>query len=242
MTFLAQHLNYWKDLARMNPHEALYILHWYDVKAFPSQSTTTTALEVILDSLIGALNNRPKLPDTLIVMFGDAEFWCDNQALKFTMDALIKVLLREIKRIIKVRQGDLPTKATSPEPAIYFVKLNWKPDKAVDSVPYHPKKRRTFNKLLDIVVRPRGVRTILLHEINEKLDSDLFLAHGELSQKGYRQVWSSLSGVIQEYHNLGYQQKKVYTDMTREINKSNYVDVDLPLIPLTRNCFQHKCR
>lgn len=202
-------------MARKNPHDALYMLHWYDVKVFPPLSASTNAVEIILNSLIGALNNRPKLPDTIVIMFGDVQFWCDDQALKFTMDSLIKTLLKEIRRIIQARLRDLPAKAQSGEPHLYFVKLNWKPEKAVDSVSGYPKKRRTFNKLLDTIVRPRGVNTILLHEVNDRLDTGLFLAHGELSEKGYRQVWASLSGALQDFHELGHQAKKVYTVMAK---------------------------
>lgn len=215
MTFVAQHLDFWKDSARLNPHDALYILHWFDVKAFPSHSMSTNALEVILSSLVGALNNRPKLPHTIIIMLGDIKFWCDHQSLQFTMDSLLKVLIKEIKRIIQVRQRDLPVKAQSDDPRLFAVKLNWKPEKAVDSVAFYPKKRRTFNKLLDSVVRPRGVSTILLHEINDQWDPDLFLGHGELSQKGYRQVWSSLSKAIHDFDTIGHQKKKVYSVLNK---------------------------
>lgn len=215
MTFAAQHLDYWKDKARENPHEALYILHWYDVKAFPPQSISTNAIEVILSSLVGVLNNRPKLPAMIVVMLGDTSFWCNDQSLKFTMDSMLKVLLKEINRIVQLRRRDLPLKALGRETRLFFVKLNWKPEKAVDSVMFYPRKRRTFNKLLDAVVRPRGVNTILLHEINDKLDSELFLSHGELSQKGYRQIWASLSGAIQDFQKLGHQQKKIYSVMSK---------------------------
>lgn len=211
MIFLAQHLEFWKEKARRNPHEAIYMLHWYDVKAFSSQSTSTNAIEVIISTLIGALNNRPKLPDIIVVMLGDTKFWCDAQALKFTMDVFITVLLQEIKRLILTRQQDLPPKAVGHDPDIYLVKLNWKPENALDSVPGYPKKRRTFNKLLDTVVRPRGAKTIMLHEVNATLDPDLFLAHGDLSEKGYRQVWKSLSEALQDFKNTGHQKKKVFS-------------------------------
>lgn len=230
MMFVAQHLDYWKEVARKNPHEALYILHWYDVKAFPPQSTSTNAIEVILSTLIGALNNRPKLPDVLVVMLGDTKFWCNEQALQFTMDTLLTVLISEIKRILETRQGDLPVKAQGPETKLFFVKLNWKPDKAVDSVPFYPKKRRTFNKLLDAITRPRGASTILLHEINDKLDPDLFLCHGELSPKGYRQVWSSLSEAIRDFKFKGHQKKKVYSLMAMQTASAARIsDVDSSL-------------
>lgn len=224
MTFASQHIEYWKEKARQDPHEALYILHWFDVKVFPPQLTTTNSVEVILNTLTGALNNRPKPPDILVVMLGDTKFWCDANALTYTMDSIIKIMLKEIRRILQVRQKDLPVKAQKEEPRLFFVKLNWKPEKSIDSVPGYPKKRRTFNKLLDTVVRPRGANTILLHEINDKLDPNLFLAHGDLSPKGYRQVWSSLSKAIQDFLSLGHRKKKVYT------SKPNFMsEVDSPL-------------
>lgn len=226
MTFLAQHIDFWKDNARLNPHEALYILHWFDVKAFPPHSTSTNAVEVILSSLIGALNNRPKLPEILVVMLGDVKFWCEPQALRFTMDSIIKVLLKELRRILQSRQNDLPVKAQKEEPRLFFVKLNWKPDKAIDSVSCYPKKRRTFNKLLDTMVRPRGVNTILLHDINDKIDPDLFLGHGALSQKGYRQVWASLSEALHDFHVLGHQQKKTFV-MEKQAMVNGEVDSPL---------------
>lgn len=226
MTFVSQHLDYWKEKARTDPHEALYILHRFDVKAFPAHSLSSNAVEVILSSLIGALNNRPKLPDIMVIMLGDVKFWCDNQTLRFTMDSVLKVLIKEIKRIIEIRQRDLPVKAIGPEPRIFFVKLNWKPEKALDSVPQYPLRRRTFNKLLDAIMRPRGANTILLHEINDKLDPDLFLGHGELSQKGYRQVWASLSEAIQDFMTIGHQQKKVFTTFSKQ-EKLNEVDSSL---------------
>lgn len=148
LTFAAQHLEYWKERARRDPHEALYILQNYDVKAFVPQSTSTNAMEVILGSLVCALNNRPKPPHIIIIMLGDTKFWCDDYALKFTMDTLLKVLLQELKRILETRSDDLPLKARSDEPRFFFVKLNWKPEKSIDSVPGYPTKRRTFNKLL----------------------------------------------------------------------------------------------
>lgn len=104
MTLLSQHLDYWKDQARINPHEALYMLRWFDVKAISPQSSSTNAVEVIVSSLIGTLNTRPKPPDILVVMFGDVKFWCEPQALRFTMDSIIKVLLKEIRRVLQLRQ------------------------------------------------------------------------------------------------------------------------------------------
>lgn len=224
MTFASQHLEYWKDRARLNPHEALHILNRFDVKAFPPHSTSNNASEVILSSLVGALNNRPKPPHVLVVMLGDTKFWCDDQALNFTMDTIITVLLQELKRIVATRTSDLPLKAQSDEPKFFFVKLNWKPDNAMDSVPEYPKKRRTFNKLLDSVVRPRGAHTILLHEINERFDENLFLGHGDLSEKGYRQLWASLSEAIRDFSTIGHQQKKVYAALTRQTYNTSEVD------------------
>lgn len=228
MMFAAQHLEYWKEKARRDLHKALHILRWYDVKAFIPQSTSANAVEVILSTLVAGLNNRPKLPDVIIVMLGDVKFWCEPQALRFTMDTIIKSLLKELRQIIQARQKDLPVKANGKDPTLFFVKLNWKPEKALDSVSFYPKKRRTFNKLLDSIVRPRGCSTILLHEINGKLDQNLFLSHGELSERGYRQVWSSLSEAIHDFENLGHQKKKDYSLMNKNTpNISSQVDVDL---------------
>lgn len=224
MTFVAQHLDYWKEKARKNPHETIHILRWYDVKAFAPYSISTNAVEVILNSLIGGLNNRPKLPHTIVVMLGDTNFWCEPQALRFTMDSIIHCLLKEIKRIVQARQEDLPLKAVGVDPAIFFVKLNWKPDKAVDSVIGYPKKRRTFNKLLDSIVRPRGGNTITLHEINERYDETLFLAHGELSEKGYRQVWNSLSEALEDFEHIGKQKRKDFSLLDTQFNKTIEVD------------------
>lgn len=175
-------------------------------------------IELILNSLVGALNNRSKLPDMMVFMLSNTKFWCDESALNFTMDTLIKSMIKEIQRIIQTHQRDLPVKAVGPDPKKNFVKLNWKPDKAVDSVPMYPKKRRTFNKILDTIVRPRNVSTILLHEINDKLDPDLFLTHGDLSQKGYQQVWASLSEAIQDFMTIGYQKKKIYSVKPRQMD------------------------
>lgn len=208
MIFVSQHLEYWKELTRKDPHQALHILRWYDVKAFPPHTTSNNAVEVILNSLVGVLNNRPKLPHIIIVMLGDVKFWCDQQALKFTMDTIIKSLIKEIKRVVETRQRDLPLKVIGPDPPIFFVKLNWKPENALHSVPLYPKQRRTFNKLLDSMVRPRGGNTITLHKINDKFDKDLFLGHGDLSEKGYRQIWKSLSEAIEDFENFGHQQRK----------------------------------
>lgn len=229
MSFVAQHLEYWKSRARRDPQDALYILHWYDVKAFPPHSTTNNALEVILSSLIGALNNRPKLPHKLIVMLGDTKFWCDEQALLFTMDTFITVLLQELKRVIMERQEQLPVKSAGVDPAIFMVKLCWKPDNALDSVPQYPRKRCMFNKLLDEIVRPRGVRTVILHEINTTLDKNLFLNHGDLSEKGYRQIWKSLSEAVNDFDVRGHQQKKTFNVMVKLTAHNSEVD-SLPLV------------
>lgn len=215
MTFVSQHVEYWKELNRRNLHEGLYILRWYDVKAFPPNSSSTNAMEVIISTLVGALNNRPKLPHSLVIMLGDTKFWCNQQALQFTMDTLLINLLMEINKVIQTRQRDLPVKAVGKDPVIFFVKLNWKPENAIDSVPNYPKKRRTFNKLLDTIVKPREAFTIMLHEINERFDKDFFLGHGDLSQKGYRQIWVSLSEAIQDFDFRGHQQAKNYSVMEK---------------------------
>lgn len=223
MTFASQHLEYWKEKGRKNPQDALHILRWYDVKAFAATGVSSNSVEIILNSLIGALNNRPKLPHTIVVMLGDTKFWCDAQTLKFTMDTIIKSMLKEIKRIVQIRQRDLPLKAVGQDPAIFFVKLNWKPEKALESVSSYPKKRRTFNKLLDSIVRPRGGNTILLHEINGMLDEQLFLSHGDLSEKGYRQIWQSLSEALEDFETLGHQKKKEFA-VLKQAQKSFEVD------------------
>lgn len=205
MTMAAQHLEFWKAAMRKDPHEALYMLHWYDVKAVVPHSTSSNAVELITSSLVDILNTRPKLPQKLIVVLGDIKFWCDNDALDFTMDYILMGLLKEIKRIIQMRQEDLPAKAVGDDPQIYMVKLHWKPEKAIDTVPMYPKKRRTFNRLVDNTMHPRGVKTISLNEITVKVDDNFFLAHGSLSELGYRQVWKSLSEALCDFDTLGYQ-------------------------------------
>lgn len=206
LNLAAQHLEYWKALARRDPHEALYMLHWYNVKAVIPQSTTSNSAEIITASLVAMLNNRPKLPHTLVMLLGDTKFWCEDNALKYCMDTILIGLLKEIKRIIALRQSDLPPKAVAQDPLLYFIKLHWKPDNAVDSVPMYPKKRRTFNKLLDTIMRPRGVHTISLNEITVKIDKNFFLNHGSLSELGLRQIWKSLSNALSDYDTYGYQQ------------------------------------
>lgn len=205
MTLAAQHLEFWKSAARKNPHDALYMLHWYDVKAVVPQSTSSNAAEVITSSLVHMLNTRPKLPQIIIVVLGDIKFWCDEIALQFTMDFILNGLLKEIKRISELRQEDLPAKAVGQDPQLYMVKLHWKPDKALDSVPMYPKKRRTFNRLVDTTMRPRGVKTISLNEITTKVDDNFFLGHGSLSELGYKQVWKSLSEALRDFNTFGYQ-------------------------------------
>lgn len=214
MTLAAQHLEYWKEKARKDPHEAIYMLHWYDVKAIIPQSTSSNAVEIMTSSLVTMLNTRPKLPQVLVIVFGDIKFWCDNDALKYTMDFILIGLLREVKRIIQDRQRDLPPKAVGEDPQIYMVKLHWKPEKSIDTVHMYPKKRRTFNRLVDTTMKPRGVKTISLNEITVKVDSNFFLGHGSLSETGYRQVWKSLSEAIQDYNTLGYQKQVDFAPKT----------------------------
>lgn len=205
LTLAAQHLEYWKEYARRNPHEALFMLHWFDVKVSLPQTPTNNAAHIITSALVNMLNTRPKLPHTMIVMLGGIKFWCDDHALKYSMDAILIGLLVEIKRIIQQRQEDLPVKALGPDPAIYFVKLHWRPEMGVDSIPMYPKKRRTFNRLLDTIMRPRNVRTISLNEITVKVNPEFFLAHGNLSEQGYRQLWKSLSEALEEFRTYGKQ-------------------------------------
>lgn len=228
MTLAAQHLEFWKNSARKDPHEALYMLHWYDVKAVVPHSTSSNAAELITSSLVDILNTRPKLPQVLIIMLGDVKFWCDEEALDFTMDYILIGMLTEVKRILQTRQEDLPSKAVGYDPQIYIVKLHWKPDKAVDSVPMYPRKRRIFNRLVDTTMRPRGVKTISLNEITVKVDENFFLAHGSLSEMGYRQVWKSLSEALRDFDIRGYQKpvdflpKDQPAEWTREVAPSQY--------------------
>lgn len=240
MTLVAQHLDYWKECAQKNPHDTIHMLRWYDVKAFPSQSASTNAVEVVLYSLIGALNTRPKLPQIIVVMLGDVKFWCESQALKFTMDSILMILLREIKRIVEARQQDLPVKAVGPDPAIFFVKLLWKPEKAIDSVSGYPQKRHTFNKLLDSIVRPRGANTITLHEINDRCDEDLFLTHGNLSEKGYRQIWKSLSEAIGDFEQIGKQKRKVFAPLDK--HRVTNFEVDSSIVSSEEEFLQEPTR
>lgn len=232
LTMAAQHLEYWKEIAKRDPHEALYMLHWYDIKLIVPQAATSNSVELITGALVNMMNTRPKLPSILVIMLGDVKFWCENSALKFTMDLILKSLVKEIKRIVQLRQRDLPDKAVGPDPIIYFVKLHWKPDKAIDGVAGYPKKRRTFNKLLDSIMRPRGVKTIALNEITTKVDKDFFLNHGSLSQLGYRQVWKSLSEALDDFNNLGYQRQIDFVMNTKpnlkEVVSSNESDDDGP--------------
>lgn len=221
MNLAAQHLEFWKAQACRDPHEALYILQWYDVKAIIPQSMTSNAAEIITASLVNMLNNRPKLPNTLIVLLGDIKFWCDENALKYAMDTILIGLLKEIKRVIALRQRDLPKKAVGPEPVIYFVKLHWKPESAVDSVAKYPKKRRTFNRLLDSIMRPRGTKTISLNEITTKVDKNFFLNHGSLSESGLKQIWKSLSDAIMDYDNFGYQKLIDFEVKPQHLNINN---------------------
>lgn len=205
LTMAAQHLEYWKAAAQRDPHETTYMLKWYDVKTISSQSASSNAVEVITTLLVTMLNTQPKLPHTIVVLLGDTKFWCDDIALKYAMDTIMIGLLKEIKRIIQLRQRDLPPKAVSPDPLIYFVKLHWKPENAIDSVWMYPKKRRTFNRLLDSIMRPRGVKTISLNEITVKVDKGFFLNHRSLSERGFRQIWKSLSEAISDFDNFGHQ-------------------------------------
>lgn len=225
LTLAGQHLEFWKELARRNPNEALYIIQWYDVKLFAPQGTTLNAVELILSTFVQALNTRPKLPSIIVTCLGDTKFWCDNDALKFTMDTILIGLLKELKRIIQTRQRDLPQKAVGPDPELFFTKLHWKPEGAIDTVLLYPKKRRTFNRLLDTIMKPRGAKTVNLNELTTKVDPDFFLGHGALSEQGFRQVWKSLSEAIHDYNNLGYQRQVDFIQNTASSMRNTFDEV-----------------
>lgn len=99
-----------------------YLQENYDHSAYYPCFTDTNVLSMIRNSFVEGLNKRPKLPSTVIILFGEQLLTEDPLFLPSEFERKIKWLIRELEVNIKIRKRSLLPKAyTMGQPRIMFV-------------------------------------------------------------------------------------------------------------------------
>lgn len=192
------------------------MLKYYGVTPFPpSKNATGNSVKTVLDSLLNAFEEKPVPPHTLVILLDDNNFWCDDLLLtqdkNKPMTRIVNTMLIEIRKILEKRIRQLPIKCIPEYTTRIFVgKLTYRPDDAHGIPENFKSKRREFNRLLETLATDKGHQTISLDEITPKVDGAFFLTHGTLSNKGYNQIWLSLSNAIEDYDLHGNQKIKTF--------------------------------
>lgn len=211
LTEAAGHYNYFKKLKDSNGPESiskqLYMETMYAIRIIPpglyTHKQARNIPNLILNSLVDTLNTKAKVPHTLVIMMNDYRFWNDMNILTHQMDRLIFRFLKEIRRIVESRNLSLPPRAVNWDyPRIFLTRALPLPNNM--STPY-PKgfkaNRRKFNRLLLKFEEDLNYKSINMPDFACENENQFFTENGGITQKGYRNIWSTISDAIHKSDN-----------------------------------------
>lgn len=211
LTDAAGHYNYFKKLKDSNGPEhisnQLFMESMYAIRIVsPGLYTAKQARNtpnIILNSLVDTLNTKAKVPHTLVIMMNDHRFWNDRVFLDLQMDRILCRFIKEIRRIVEARNLSLPPRAVNWDyPRIFLTRPLPLPNNM--SKPY-PKgfksNRKKFNRLLQKAEEQLDYKSICMSEFTSENENKFFSDDGAITQKGYRNIWTTISDAIHKSDN-----------------------------------------
>lgn len=156
---------------------------------------------LILDGLVEALNQNPKIPHTIIIVINDRRFWNNRDLLSNQMAWIMKKFLKELNKILDNRKYALDDKAVNWDYPRLFIT---RPLPLPSNLPtdYYPigfrSNRRKFNKILDNLVEDGKFTLLNLGSFTAQNKDKLFTETGIISEKGFEQFWIDLNDAIQK--------------------------------------------
>lgn len=212
-------------------HNELYIYSNYDPQIYyPSLLSKDTFASQIRCQLFTALEEHNKLPAIIILVIGNGNI----EHKVFTPDLTRKTwsaLFRELERAIKTRKEDLPKKAQKlDEPRVFVTNLfpkykdhNEKVDATGESF---KTKRRRFNGVIHQIVNEFSYGVIPINGIIPESPEFFVASTGQLSGRGQKEFWTSLSRELR-IQDVRFEETKKnrviqeYFDHQREIRRLN---------------------
>lgn len=211
LTEAANHYSFFKGKRVVDPAtndaNALYMESMYAIKLIPSGMYTTNQAanmpNIILDALVDTLNQKAKVPHTLIIVINDYRFWNNADLLQYQMDRIIARFIKEIKRIAEARNLSLPPRAVNWDyPRIFITRALPLPNNMDRPYPRGFKaNRRRYNRTLLRGESELGYRSINLPEFICDNSNHLFMTNGSLTAKGFRSFWTSISDAVHKADN-----------------------------------------
>lgn len=196
-----------KKKGKHKSEDQLHIETMYALKCIPTGMYTAEQAKnmpkVLLDVLVEALNSHAKIPHTLIIVMNNHNFW--NQSsdlLHFQMERIITKFIKEIRKIVELRNWSLPIKAVNWEyPRIFITKPLPMPNK----LEHYPKgfrpNRRRFNKLLLRGEATNRYKSINLAQFMCENENKLFDKKGRATEVGYKEFWIAVSDAVHKSDN-----------------------------------------
>lgn len=179
-----------------------YLQENYDHSAYYPCFTDTNVLSMIRNSFVEGLKKRPKLPNTVIILFGEQFIIEDPLFLPSEFERKIKWLIRELEVNIKIRKGSLPSKAyTMGQPRLMFVQAF----RASKSSKITSDQLLKFNNLLRRTCMAKAVYTIPVDDSSLRC-----FDHNGKTQiaEGFRFLWQEIINGL-KFHDEKDQQYEI---------------------------------
>lgn len=239
--FLTEAVSVLMEMQHQNKDE-LYIFSNYDPQVYyPKLLDKDTFGKQIMKLLFTALEEHNKLPYAMIIITGNKNV--DSMVLNPTHTRRVwNALLTEIQRTIRTRKEDLPRKAQSDsEPKVFvtnmFPRFKDHCESKGDTMETFKTKRRRFNGILPQIVKEFDYGVLQITGILPDKPEFFSMSTGQLSGKGIKQYWSSLSSelkvedckavekeknaIINAYFQKQREQKRIFNER-QKIAKDRY--------------------
>lgn len=208
LTEAAGHYNFFKKKkGESTATQGIYMENMYAIRMVPAGIYTATQAKntpnIILNALVDTLNVKAKVPHTLVVMLNDYRFWNDTDLLASQMDRILNRFLKEIRRIVEARNESLPARAVNWDyPRIFITRPLPMPNDMARPYPKGFKaNRRKYNKILLRCAELLNYTLINFTEFTKENDNGFFTQNGDITPKGYRNVWTTISDSIHRADN-----------------------------------------
>lgn len=193
--------------SRENDSQQFYIESMYAIRLVPPGLYTNTQAKnmpnIILNALVDTLNIKAKVPHTIVIIINDHRFWNDADLLTYQMERILHRFIKEIKRIAEARNTSLPPRAVNWNyPRLFLTRALPLPNNMTRPYPkgFKPNRRR-YNRLLQKSEDHCRYTTINFPEFTCDNDNKLFEQDGSISNKGYTQLWATISDAVHKADN-----------------------------------------
>lgn len=193
-----------------------YLEASYDTYFFDGDYRERNHLNMICNAFTRALNERPRLPHTVIIITSAKFFSKQETFLPSEADKKIRWILKEMDHNLKTRKEDIPYKSHQGQRTriIWMQVLPthadvWKLDAARkrDQSPF-PERLTRFNKLLDKICTAKNHYFL---EIKDIIDTDgkaLSRYTGNLTDFGFELVFKEITRSVKFLDNKAREQEK----------------------------------